>query len=120
MRSFVSRFEKYKHLIEEYYDLFSIKNVQQFELNQRGQPYKKMVIPNHLFFVELKSNKKIPVSLEGLLAKNEYIASKQYYLMQIMQVEKDIQRAKHIYTNWDWLEFIIYHQSLLSVRILEN
>jgi len=45
---------------------------------------------------------------------------KQYYLMEIMQVEKDIEKVRYIYYNWDWLDFILYQQSLLSVKLLEN
>ena len=79
-----------------------------------------MKTPNHLFFVEANTKKKIPVDYNGLLAKNEYIANKQHYLMQILQIEKDIQKTMHIYKKWDYLEFIIYQQSLFSVKTLEN
>lgn len=119
-KRFVLDYEKYKIRIEDCYNLFTLKNVQSFELDNRGNPLnKKMLVPNHLFFVDAKTGKKIAVEEKGLLAKNDYIADKQYYLMQIFQVEKDLQKAKNIYISWDWLEFIVYQQSLLSERILE-
>ena len=100
--------------------MFPLNKVQYFELNSKGNPRSKMHVPNHKYFVEAGTGKKIPVDFEGLLVKDSTLALKQSYLMQILQIEKDIQRAKYIYHNWDWIDFLMYQQSLISVRILET
>ena len=120
MKKFITQFRKYDTKKDDYYNLFSNRNVKQFELNVKGMPTRIMKHQNHLFFVDAKTKKKIPVDFHGLLAKDENVANKQYYLMQILQVEKDIVKAEFIYKNWDWIEFIIYSQSLIATRILEN
>jgi len=99
--NYINRFLRYKERIESYWELFSVSKVNHFELNQKGFPTKLTHIPNHLFFIQKGSNKKVAVDYEGLLSKDTYIADKQAFLMQIFQVEKDIQRAKYIYYNWD-------------------
>ena len=94
-----NKIENYKLQIEDYHNLFPIKYVQQFELNQRGSPIRRMIVPNHLFLVDLRTNIKKPITYQDLLVNDVYIADKQYYLMQIFQVEKDIEKAKYIYNN---------------------
>ena len=116
----MKRFKKHQRLCEDSERIFPVNKVQYFELNAKGLPTKRMHRPPNKFFIEKKSQKKVAVTLSGLLATDEYVAMKQAYLMQIMQVEKDVQRAKYIYHNWDWVEFLTYMQSLLSVRVMEN
>lgn len=91
-----------------------------FELNSKGNPTRPIKEQNNKFFVDARTKKKIPVDFQGLLAKDTYIADKQYYLMQIFRLENDVVKVRNIYYNWDWLEFIDYQQSYVSLRILDG
>jgi hypothetical protein len=48
------------------------------------------------------------------------MANKQYYLMQIFQVEKSVEAAQRVYMEWDFLEFTIYRNSFSSMRALSE
>lgn len=99
--------------------MFPVNYIQQFELNQQNRPTKKLVVPTHNFLVNSLTGEKEPVSYSNILVKDNYFANKQTYLMQIFQIEKDINIAKQIYNEWDWMEFIIYKQCMISTRALE-
>ena len=98
--------------------MFPYKDVRYYELNSKNIPTRPAFIPQHYYLVKQGSGQKVAVSFKSLLAKDIYIADKQSFLMDIMLIERDIEKAKHIYYNWDWCEFLIYQQSLLSARIL--
>ena len=100
--------------------MFPVRDVQVFELDSRGRPIKKMHSQTHFYFVNRHTKSLRSVDFRSLLVKDVYYMEKQYYLMEIMQVEKDIEKVRYIYYNWDWLDFILYQQSLLSVKLLEN
>ena len=98
---------------------FPVQYIKLLELTQNGRPTdNELKLPCYKYLI--RNGRKEKVNFNNLLSNNEYIRHQQYYLMQISYVTTNPIEVKDIYKNWDWNEFIIYQQSILSTKTLKD